>query len=231
VLTQKYLSVLTGSKLGCVGPEESPVAAPRPGTALRWEAHKEETRRKLLASAHRLFAERGFQATSAADIAADAGVTERTLFRYFSSKAALVLDEAFSLLPEMFQVVRNRPGQEPPYEAVCQGILEFFKDHNVLFVQVMAAPGVIDLPVSDRQRTLIDFEELLARVLHDRYALPPTDQVTAAVWARASIGAIRTALGVLTGSRTADGLPKGAFADAIRVCFATLSGTWPPEND
>ena len=47
----------------------------RAGTALRWEAHKEETRRKLLASAHRLFTERGFQATSAADIAADAGVT------------------------------------------------------------------------------------------------------------------------------------------------------------
>jgi AcrR family transcriptional regulator len=221
---------MTGSKLDRVGPEESPVAAPRPGTALRWEAHKEETRRKLLASAHRLFAERGFQATSAADIAADAGVTERTLFRYFSSKSALVLDEAFSLLPEMFEVVRNRPAQEPPYEAVGQGILEFFKDHNVLFVQVMAAPGVIDLPVSGRQRTLIDFEELLARVLHDRYALPQTDQVTAAVWARASIGAIRTALGVLTGTRTADGLPKGAFADAIRVCFATLSGTWPPEN-
>jgi hypothetical protein len=68
---------------------------------------------------------------------------------------------------------------------------------------------------------------LTARVLHDRYALPDTDQVTAAVWSRASIGAIRTALGVLTGTRTAEGLPKGAFGDAIRVCFATLSGTWP----
>jgi AcrR family transcriptional regulator len=208
--------------------EESPVAAAaRPGTALRWEAHKEETRRKLVDSAHRLFAERGFQATSAADIAADAGVTERTLFRYFSSKAALVLDEAFSLIPEMFEVVRNRPAGEPPYEAVCQGILEFFKDRDVLFVQVVGAPGAVDLPVSDRQRTLIDFEELLTRVLHDRYALPDTDQVTAAVWSRASIGAIRTALSLVTGTRTAEGLPKGAFADAIRVCFARLSGTWP----
>jgi hypothetical protein len=65
-------------------------------------------------------------------------------------------------------------------------------------------------------------------VLHDRYALPDTDQVTGTVWARASIGAIRTALGVLAGTRTAEGLPKGAFTDAIRVCFATLSGTWPP---
>jgi AcrR family transcriptional regulator len=60
-----------------MGAAEPPARA---GTPLRWEAHKEETRRKLLASAHRLFAERGFQATSAADIAAGAGVTERTLF-------------------------------------------------------------------------------------------------------------------------------------------------------
>ena len=207
-----------------MGAEEPPARA---GTALRWEAHKEETRRKLLASAHRLFAEHGFQATSAADIAADAGVTERTLFRYFSSKAALVLDEAFSLMPEMFEVVRNRPAQEPPYVAVCQGMMEFFKDHDVLFVQVMAAPGVIELSVSDRQRTLIDFEELLGLVLHERYGLPDTDQVTAAVWARASIGAIRTALGVVVGARTTEGLAKGEFADAIRVCFATLPGTWP----
>ena len=130
-------------------------------------------------------------------------------------------------MPEMFEVVRNRPAQEPPYVAVCQGMMEFFKDHDVLFVQVMAAPGVIELSVSDRQRTLIDFEEMLGRVLHERYGLPDTDQVTAAVWARASIGAIRTALGVLVGTRTAEGLAKGAFADAIRVCFATLPGTWP----
>jgi AcrR family transcriptional regulator len=210
-----------------MGTAEPPARA---GTALRWEAHKEETRRRLLASAHRLFAERGFQATSAADIAADAGVTERTLFRYFSSKAALVLDEAFALIPEMFEAVRNRPAEEPPYVAVCRGLMEFFKDRDVLFVQVLGAPGVIELPVSDRQRTLIDFEELLSKVLHERYALPDTDQVTAAVWARASIGAIRTALGVLTGTRTAEGLPKGAFADAIHGCFAVLPGTWPLDS-
>lgn len=211
-----------------MGPEEPPAAAAvRPGTALRWEAHKEETRRKLLASARRLFAERGFQATSAADIAADAGVTERTLFRYFSSKTALVLDEAFSLIPEMFETVRKRPSEEPPYEAVCQGMLEFFKGRDVLFVQVVGAPGTVELPVSERQRTLIDFEALLAQVLHERYSLPGGDQVTAAVWARASIGAIRTALGVLAGTRTAEGLPKGAFAEAIRACFAVLPGTHP----
>jgi AcrR family transcriptional regulator len=203
-------------------------AADGPRTARRWDAHKEETRRKLLDSARRLFAERGYQATSAADIAADAGVTERTLFRYFASKAALVLDEAFSQLPEMFETVRRRPAEEPPYTAVCQGILEYFKGHDMLFVQVIAGPGQMDLPINDRQKTLIDFEEPLAQVLHERYGLPDGDQLTAAVWARASIGAIRTTLGVLAGTRTADGLPKGSFTAAVSACFAALPGQNPP---
>jgi hypothetical protein len=101
----------------------------------------------------------------------------------------------------MFEVVRNRPAAEPPYAAVCQGILEFFKDRDALFLQVVAARGVRDLPENNMQRTLIDFENSLARVLHDRYALPDTDQVTATVWARVSIGAIRTALGDPAGTR------------------------------
>ncbi len=209
--------------------EQAPAAADGgPRTARRWDAHKEETRRKLLDSARRLFAEHGYQATSAADIAADAGVTERTLFRYFASKAALVLDEAFSLLPEMFETVRRRPADEPPYVAVSRGILEYFKDHDMLFVQVIGGPGPMDLPVTDRQKTLIDFEELLGQVLHERYGLPDSDQVTAAVWARASIGAIRTTLGVLAGTRTAEGLPKGSFTAAITACFAALPGANPP---
>jgi hypothetical protein len=62
---------------------------------------------------------------------------------------------------------------------------------------------VTDLPASNMQRTLIDFEQALAQVLHDRYALPDTGPVTATVWARASIGAIRTALGVLAGASAA----------------------------
>ena len=197
-----------------------------PRTALRWEAHKEETRRKLLASARRLFAERGFQATSAADIAADAGVTERTLFRYFTSKVALLLDDAIAQIPEMFEVIRNRPAEEPPYEAVRQGIMAFIKGRDMLFAQVVGAPGAVDLPLDDRERPLIDFEDVLAGVLRDRYGLPAEDQVTAAVWARASIGALRTALAIMARTRTAEGIPEGAFAETLRACFDALPGEW-----
>jgi len=36
-------------------------------------------------------------------------VTEHTLFRYFRTKAALVLDEAIALLPGMAELIRERP--------------------------------------------------------------------------------------------------------------------------
>jgi AcrR family transcriptional regulator len=205
-----------------------PAADVPSGAVLRWAAHKEETRRKLLASARKLFAERGFQATSAADIAADAGVTERTLFRYFPSKSALVLDEAIALFPGMFEAVRNRPADEPPYEAVCNGIVEFLADKDLLIIRVFSAPGAVDIPVDDQQRTLLGFEDTLAAILHDRYALPEDDKLTAAVWASASIGAIRTALTVVSRLRTADGMPEGALGCALVDCFAALPGT--PRN-
>ena len=114
-----------------------PAAASR--KALRWQQHKERTRRDLLDAARKLFAERGFHATSAADIAAAAGVTERTLFRYFPTKLALVLDEATALLPEMFRLIRERPAEEPPYHAICEGILQFGARHQNLLIQIVGA--------------------------------------------------------------------------------------------
>jgi AcrR family transcriptional regulator len=199
--------------------------APLPRTALRWEAHKEETRRKLLDSARALFAERGFQATSATDIAEAAGVTERTLFRYFPSKSALVLDEVIALLPAMLESIKDRPATEPPYEAVCNAVTEFAKGKDLLLIRVFSAPGAIDLPLDDRQKTLIDAESTLAGILHDRYRLPDEDRLTASVWACASIGALRTALSVMYRRRTDDGLPKEALHEALRQCFSALAGT------
>lgn len=191
--------------------------------ALRWQEHKERTRRDLLASARKLFAERGFHATSAADIAAGAGVTERTLFRYFPNKIALVLDELITLLPEMAESIRERPAAEPPYQAVCEGILDFGLRHLDMMALVMTTEGELEIPLDGRQRPLIDFEDTLAEVLRERYAVPAEDQISPAVWARASIGALRTALVISArGPRGAPRPPGGAPGDPLRACFAAL---------
>jgi AcrR family transcriptional regulator len=136
-------------------------------------------------------------------------VTERTMFRYFPNKIALVLDEAIALLPEMAEAIRQRPAAEPPYQAVCEGIHDFGMRHQGMMALVLAAAGELDIPLDGPQRPLIDFEDTLAEVLRERYTLPADDQVTPAVWARACIGALRTAF-VVSARNGRAGVPAGA---------------------
>jgi len=219
--------VSTDRNIGCTA-----VTAKTPGPAsrkaLRWEEHKERTRRQLADSARELFAERGYDATSTADIAAAAGVTERTLFRYFPNKIALLLDEIISQLPEMFQLIRERPADEAPYQAVCEGIIEFGTRRRDLIFRLFGRHPVPEVPPAQRQRTLIGIEDALTEVLRQRYARPAEDQITPAVWARASIGALRTALAVTAGHPPADEAPGTPIADTVRACFAALEDQYPP---
>ena len=59
------------------------------GEATRYEKPQTEAEAAIIQVAARLFAERGYDGTRTARIASMAGVTERTLFRYFPSKNAL----------------------------------------------------------------------------------------------------------------------------------------------
>ena len=55
------------------------------------ERKKQRTRELIAARALELFSERGYHATTVADIAAAAEVSKPTLFRYFPTKEDLVL--------------------------------------------------------------------------------------------------------------------------------------------
>lgn len=62
-------------------------------TGLR-EQKRERTRRALLAAARQLFAEKGYAATTMAEIAAAADVSPRTAFTYFPAKDDLLFPDA-----------------------------------------------------------------------------------------------------------------------------------------
>lgn len=59
------------------------------GEAARYEKPQTEPEAAIIQAATRLFGENGYAATRTAQIASMAGVTERTLYRYFPSKNAL----------------------------------------------------------------------------------------------------------------------------------------------
>lgn len=83
------------------------------------EESARRTRRAVVAAATTLFAERGYTATSLAQVAAAAGVARPTVFAAFGAKAALlrqVLDEALAGDDEPVAVA-DRPWFRPVWDA------------------------------------------------------------------------------------------------------------------
>ena len=95
-------------------------------------ALRERTRRavqkEVAQAAQRLFLDRGYQATTVADIAAEIGMSQRSVFRYFPTKEDIVLGKLDFLAEEMLQTVRDRPPDEPVWDSL-RGSLELFMPH------------------------------------------------------------------------------------------------------
>jgi AcrR family transcriptional regulator len=88
----------------------------------RREANKQATRNALSQAADRLFAERGYEATTVAQIAEAARVGERTFYRYFASKEDLLAGPALAWIDRLQAAIRARPAGENPYQAVTRAM-------------------------------------------------------------------------------------------------------------
>jgi AcrR family transcriptional regulator len=74
----------------------------------------------LLTAAMELFAERGYDGTSAGEIAARAGVTEMTFFRHFPTKASLLVDDPYD--PLIGAAIRRQPTGLDPISRAARGV-------------------------------------------------------------------------------------------------------------
>jgi AcrR family transcriptional regulator len=92
-------------------------------TGLR-ERKKAETRRALEHAALRLFGERGFEAVTIDEIAAAAGVSSRTFFRYYGSKDDVLIGPFATLEETLRSALNRRPVNEPPLSALCGAVGE-----------------------------------------------------------------------------------------------------------
>ena len=109
------------------------------------ERKKREARVAIAEAATLLFAERGFDTVTVAEVAAAAGVSAKTAFNYFPVKEDLVLDGRQRIEEELLLAVSNRPVGSSVIGAVKAHTLEVARHLN-------------QMPLARRQR----FRKVLA---------------------------------------------------------------------
>jgi AcrR family transcriptional regulator len=92
----------------------------------RWEP---DAKSRLERAALELFAERGFEQTTVADIAERAGVTARTFFRHFTDKREVLFAGQEGLIAALVAAIADAPPEAAPNEIVARaldGLAAFF---------------------------------------------------------------------------------------------------------
>ncbi|WP_112138950.1 TetR/AcrR family transcriptional regulator, partial [Glycomyces dulcitolivorans] len=128
----------------------------------RRERKKQQTRQTLIATAVRLFEERGYEATAVADIAEAADVSKRTFFLHFPTKEDVLLSDGRARLDLALRVIADRAPDTPLREALAASLAAMIDD-----------TAARDLPTGMaalRARLIADSPTVQARVLHTAFA-------------------------------------------------------------
>jgi AcrR family transcriptional regulator len=142
-----------------------------------------QRRRRLLRDeigrlAMQLFAEHGFDNVTVDDIAAAAGTSPRTFFRYFMTKDEIVLDYERTLQERLVAALRSRPSDEGPVEALRQAYIQTSHVEPADRARVLQLGRVLDSAPALRAQVngerIADYPEL-TRHLADRMGTDPTD--------------------------------------------------------
>lgn len=185
------------------------------------------TRRRLLEAANRRFREQGYDAATAAHIAADAGVTERTFFRYFPTKADVLVANWERHGDAMRAVLAGRPVDDNLHAVIHDALHAFLRgvsdelDAGLDSVVRLYTDRTAFLAIIEH---LLGVEQELADAIASRCGRSADDFVVRIV-ANASMGVLRAAV------RAAVLLPDGppmldllrAGMDELDTMFAELS--------
>ncbi|MBC7679480.1 MAG: TetR family transcriptional regulator [Pseudorhodobacter sp.] len=160
-----------------------------------------QARARLQEAALALFAERGYAATTVADVAARAGLTERTYFRHFPDKREVLFADDDELLAVLLDAVAAAPDTATAWEQANNGL-------QALAVEL--GPGRAQL-------------RLRARVLASDAGLLERDVAKQARWA-AALRAAMQARGVAPAQATLTAAVAGAVFGVAYAAWLSEPG-------
>jgi AcrR family transcriptional regulator len=180
----------------------------------RWEP---DSRGRLQEAALALYSERGFDQTTAAQIAERAGLTERTFFRHFADKREVLFGGSAVLRDRIVAGVAGAPPEDGPLDAVAGGLAaaaallgEFRRDLSLQRHTVIAANPEL------RERELAklaDYAAAVAAALRQR----GVSELQATLAAETGMTVLRVAL-----QQWASGTDQRDLASIMRDAVAEL---------
>ena len=185
-----------------------------------WRRRKKTaTRDRLRASALRLFSEQGYEATTVEQIAAAAGVSHMTFFRYFPAKEDVALSDSYD--PLIVGLIARTPSTQPLLERVRTAMLEglrqvYGSERDTMFAQnklIISTPALRERLWANQVAT----QEMILEALGNG-SLGRGPDLQAKVVVAACLGAATTA--VLTWTEN-DGTPE--LPDLMEKAFDTLA--------
>jgi AcrR family transcriptional regulator len=137
-----------------------------PPTGLR-ERKKRETRDALTRAALELFAERGYDETTLAEIADAAGVSTRTIFAYFPSKEDILFSTMQTMRDALVLALAQRPAGTDALAALREFILSTAHEKTELdhkLGQLVAGDATL---ASHKRARMAELQEVLAVAIAD----------------------------------------------------------------
>src|ERR1700730_9098462 len=98
----------------------------------RHELRRRSTHEALRQAALKSFARKGFANVTVTELAREAGVTERTFFRHFPTKEAVLFQDYETQLEWLAEALSQRPTSETVFDAVLASVASFPHDLEVV---------------------------------------------------------------------------------------------------
>src|SRR5271170_5398897 len=171
------MSVLTG--LDRLGYDRRAMTAPTNRHQLRHRSTHEALRQAALKS----FARKGFANVTVTELAREAGVTERTFFRHFPSKEAVLFQDYETQLEWLAEALAQRPTSESLFDAVLASIGSFPHDLEVVRQAAIARSTLISAERIAAHLRVVQssFADVLTDFIRTRYLGVPNLDLVAEV--------------------------------------------------